>query len=86
MPDDVKLKVYGYFKQASEGDCPHQTSGLRQWLDRKEAKRYAWAKLAGTSKAEAQTKYIELLKTIGVQWPPAQEDQSLEPLAKRPRR
>eukprot|EP00871_Galdieria_phlegrea_P003924 jgi/Galph1/4532/GphlegSOOS_G3146.1 len=53
-----KLELYGYYKQANEGDCSTgKPGGLFNQKDK--AKWEAWNSKKGTSKEEAQRKYIE---------------------------
>ena len=60
--DEELLELYGLFKQASVGDCNTARPGM---FDLKG--KYKWDKWdshKGTSKADAETKYIELVKTL----------------------
>lgn len=56
------LKLYGYYKQATEGDVSGQRPG---GFDFKGAAKYdAWAELAGTNKEMAMEAYINLVNTL----------------------
>mmetsp|Transcript_995 Transcript_995/g.2706 ORF Transcript_995/g.2706 Transcript_995/m.2706 type:complete len:92 (-) Transcript_995:81-356(-) len=57
VPDDRKLLVYGYFKQATCGDV----TGSQPWAIQLEARAKwdAWNAVKGMSKDEAMQKYTE---------------------------
>ena len=60
--DEELLELYGLFKQASVGDCNTARPGM---FDLKG--KYKWDKWdshKGTSKADSETKYIALVKTL----------------------
>jgi diazepam-binding inhibitor (GABA receptor modulator, acyl-CoA-binding protein) len=59
LPQDVMLKFYAYYKQATNGDNTpyHLNSGVRDAF-----KLNAWMQLRGVSCGEAKKKYIELVK------------------------
>ncbi|MFO1428568.1 MAG: acyl-CoA-binding protein [Candidatus Competibacteraceae bacterium] len=62
-PDNAtKLKMYALFKQGSEGDVQGTRPGFTDLFAR--AKYDAWAGLKGTSKEEAQQKYIDLVESL----------------------
>jgi len=61
--NDMKLKLYAYFKQASEGDVAGARPGMFDFVGA--AKYDAWAKLKGTEQAAAKTHYIKLVKGLG---------------------
>lgn len=56
--NEDKLELYGYFKQAKEGDCSTQKPG-GLFNQKEKAKWEAWNAKKGISKEEAQKKYIE---------------------------
>jgi diazepam-binding inhibitor (GABA receptor modulating acyl-CoA-binding protein) len=57
-PDNATLlKLYSYFKQATEGDVTGDRPGGFDFVGG--AKYDAWAKLKGTSRDEAMTNYIK---------------------------
>ncbi|KAI9570562.1 acyl CoA binding protein-domain-containing protein [Boletus coccyginus] len=59
-PDqDTKLKYYAYYKQGTIGDVNTTRPGLIDFVGK--AKWDAWEGVKGTSKEEAQKKYVELL-------------------------
>jgi diazepam-binding inhibitor (GABA receptor modulating acyl-CoA-binding protein) len=62
-PDNAtKLKLYGLFKQASEGDVTGDKPGLFDFVGG--AKYKAWEALKGTSKDEAAQSYISLVDSL----------------------
>ncbi|GMR35407.1 hypothetical protein PMAYCL1PPCAC_05602, partial [Pristionchus mayeri] len=79
-PDnDVKLKIYALFKQASSGDVSGSRPGMMDFVKR--AKYDAHAKLKGTTKDDAQKKYIELITSLVGADAAAPEAKSVEGLA-----
>ena len=64
--NDEKLKFYGLFKQATEGDV----TGSQPWAVQLEAraKWNAWDKHKGMSKEEAMQKYIDLVAEGEPNW------------------
>lgn len=63
-PDnDTLLKLYALYKQSSEGDAYGPKPGFFDFVGT--AKYEAWAKLKGTSSAEAMEKYIDLVARLG---------------------
>ncbi|MEQ1519292.1 MAG: acyl-CoA-binding protein [Usitatibacteraceae bacterium] len=60
--NDMKLRLYAQFKQASEGDVTGDKPGFTDFVGR--AKYDAWAKLKGTSKDDAMTAYIKLVDRV----------------------
>ncbi|KAI6231673.1 CRE-ECH-4 protein [Aphelenchoides besseyi] len=62
-PDnDVKLQIYGLFKQASKGDVEGSRPGMLDFVGR--AKFDAWNDLKGTSQEDARKKYVELVEKL----------------------
>jgi acyl-CoA-binding protein len=62
-PDnDTLLRLYALYKQGSEGDVSGAKPGFFDFVGT--AKYEAWAKLKGTSRDEAQRKYIDLVKKL----------------------
>ena len=62
-PDSqTKLKLYGLFKQASQGDVTGDRPGIFDFVGG--AKFDAWKALAGTSKDDASQKYIDLVESL----------------------
>jgi len=60
------LSLYAYYKQATEGDNNEERPG---GFDFKAAAKYnAWAKLKGTSKADAEKEYIDLVSKLSQQY------------------
>lgn len=62
--NDLMLRFYSYYKQATEGPC--QQSKPAFWEVVKKAKWDAWMRLGNMSKTEAMTNYVEELKKVKV--------------------
>jgi acyl-CoA-binding protein len=60
--NDMKLKLYANFKQATEGDVKGDKPGFTDFVNR--AKYEAWAKLKGTAQEEAMKAYIKLVERV----------------------
>ncbi|XP_017781616.1 PREDICTED: acyl-CoA-binding domain-containing protein 5 [Nicrophorus vespilloides] len=60
--NDLMLRFYGYFKQATQGKCTGTRPSIWQVVSR--AKYDAWKKLGDMSKADAMARYVEELHTI----------------------
>jgi acyl-CoA-binding protein len=60
--NDLKLKLYAHYKQATEGDVKGDKPGFTDFVNR--AKYEAWAKLKGTSADDAMTGYIKLVDRV----------------------
>lgn len=62
-PDNATLlKLYGLYKQATEGDVSSPKPGFSDLVGR--AKWQAWADLRGTPRGEAERRYIELADSL----------------------
>jgi diazepam-binding inhibitor (GABA receptor modulator, acyl-CoA-binding protein) len=62
-PDNAALlKLYSYYKQATEGDIKGERPGGFDFVGG--AKYDAWAKLKGTAKDEAMTQYIKQVERL----------------------
>lgn len=62
-PDNATLlKIYAFYKQATEGDNEGDKPSFTDIVGR--AKWDAWTKLAGMDKAEAQLGYVELIDSL----------------------
>lgn len=62
-PDNqTKLKLYGLFKQATEGDVSGDKPGMFDFVGG--AKYEAWNQLKGTSKEQAQQQYVALVEEL----------------------
>ncbi|CAJ0569090.1 unnamed protein product, partial [Mesorhabditis spiculigera] len=62
-PDnETKLKIYALYKQASEGDVAGSRPGMMDFVKR--AKYDAWSQLKGTTKDDASSKYVGLIKQL----------------------
>jgi diazepam-binding inhibitor (GABA receptor modulating acyl-CoA-binding protein) len=60
--NDVKLKLYGLFKQASTGDVTGSRPGFTNMVGR--AKYDAWAAVKGISGEDAMRQYIDLVESL----------------------
>jgi diazepam-binding inhibitor (GABA receptor modulating acyl-CoA-binding protein) len=60
--NDVKLKMYGLFKQAGAGDVIGSRPGFADIVGR--AKHDAWAALKGTRTEDAMQQYIDLVESL----------------------
>ena len=62
-PDNAALlKLYSYYKQATEGDVKGERPGGFDFVGG--AKYDAWAKLKGTSRDDAMTQYIKQVERL----------------------
>ena len=63
-PDnETMLQLYALFKQGSAGDITGEKPGFFDFVG--VAKFEAWEKLRGTSKEDAQARYVELVRKLG---------------------
>jgi diazepam-binding inhibitor (GABA receptor modulator, acyl-CoA-binding protein) len=60
--NDLKLRLYANYKQATEGDVKGEKPGFTDFVNR--AKYEAWAKLKGTSPDDAMKAYIKLVERV----------------------
>ena len=60
--NDQLLDLYGFYKQATEGDVSGDRPGMLDLKGR--AKHDAWAKRKGTSKGDAMKKYVALVDAL----------------------
>ncbi len=60
--NDVLLKLYALYKQATDGDVEGKRPGFTDMVGR--AKYDAWAAVKGISSDEAMTRYIDLVATL----------------------
>ena len=60
--NDLKLRLYANYKQATEGDVKGEKPGFTDFVNR--AKYEAWAKVKGTSPDEAMKAYIKLVERV----------------------
>ncbi|MBI3150390.1 MAG: acyl-CoA-binding protein [Betaproteobacteria bacterium] len=60
--NDMLLKLYAYFKQATEGDVSGERPGFMDFVGG--AKYDAWAKIKGTASDEAMTQYTKLIERL----------------------
>ncbi len=65
-PDaQTKLRLYGFYKQATEGDCKGSRPGMMDFVGR--AKYDTWKALEGTSKEQAMQLYVNLVEELKAQ-------------------
>lgn len=57
--NDVKLRLYALYKQATEGDVTGSRPGMMDFVGR--AKYDAWAKLKGTATEDAKLEYARIV-------------------------
>ncbi len=62
ISNDEALELYGWFKQANEGDNKTDKPGMFSFEGK--AKWEAWTSRAGKSKEEAMAQYIQVAKSI----------------------
>lgn len=60
--NDMKLRLYAHFKQATEGDVAGNKPGFTDFVGR--AKYDAWAKIKGLGKDEAMKAYVKLVDRV----------------------
>lgn len=60
--NDLKLRLYANYKQATEGDVTGDKPGAFDFVNR--AKYEAWAKLKGTSAEKAMEDYVKLVDRV----------------------
>lgn len=60
--NEVKLRLYALYKQATEGDVTGSRPGFTNPVGR--AKYDAWAKLKGTSSEAAQEQYVAIVSDL----------------------
>jgi diazepam-binding inhibitor (GABA receptor modulator, acyl-CoA-binding protein) len=60
--NDLKLRLYAHYKQATEGDVTGEKPGFTDFAGR--AKYEAWAKLKGTPTDKAMEGYVKLVERV----------------------
>jgi acyl-CoA-binding protein len=60
--DQVLLRLYGLYKQATVGDVQGERPGFSDLVGR--FKHDAWAQLRGTPKGEAMQSYVDLVESL----------------------
>ena len=60
--NEVKLRLYGLFKQVTEGDVSGSRPGMMNPVGR--AKYDAWAKLSGTAPEAAEEQYVAIVRDL----------------------
>ena len=64
--NDLKLKMYALFRQASDGDVSGKRPGMLDMIGR--MKYDAWAKIKGMNQEEAMRQYIAVVEDIEKQY------------------
>lgn len=67
LDQNVLLKFYALYKQATVGDCNTSKPGM--FSLQAKAKWNSWNDLKGTSKVDASNRYVTYLTEINAQWP-----------------
>lgn len=62
LDNDTMLKLYGYYKQGTFGDCNVECPGF--WQVKEKAKWDAWNQYKGIKKTHGMKKYIKLVEKI----------------------
>ena len=60
--NELKLKMYSLYKQATEGDVTGKKPGMMDFINR--AKYSAWEELKGNSADEAMQQYIDAVEEL----------------------
>ena len=60
--NDLKLRLYAHYKQATEGDVVGEKPGFTDFVNR--AKYEAWSKLKGMGAEDAMKAYIKLVERV----------------------
>jgi diazepam-binding inhibitor (GABA receptor modulator, acyl-CoA-binding protein) len=60
--NDLKLKLYAHYKQATEGDVTGDKPAFTDFVNR--AKYEAWAKVKGMKAEDAMAAYIKLVERV----------------------
>lgn len=74
VPDAELLRLYGLYKQATEGPCVEKKPSFFDIKGR--SKHFAWVALGDMSQQEAQSKYVELLSELKPNWNQAKAQSS----------
>lgn len=61
--NELKLKMYALYKQATAGDVSGKRPGFTDFVGR--AKHDAWSTLKGTGSADAKRQYVDLVAGLG---------------------
>lgn len=62
LDNDILLKLYGYYKQSTIGDCNIECPAF--WQIKEKAKWEAWEQHKGMKKTHGMKKYIKLVENI----------------------
>ncbi|KAI1889231.1 hypothetical protein AGOR_G00177020 [Albula goreensis] len=68
--NEVKLKIYGLFKQATQGPCNTPKPSMLDFVNK--AKWDAWKSLGSVSQEEARQQYVDLISSLVAAEAPAQ--------------
>lgn len=60
--NELKLELYGMYKQAMEGDVTGSRPGMMDFVNR--AKYDAWADMKGVSRESAMQRYIDSIENL----------------------
>jgi len=60
--NELKLKMYSLFKQATDGDVSGKKPGMMDFVAR--AKYTAWEEISGTSSEDAMQQYIDAVEEL----------------------
>jgi len=66
ITNELKLKFYGLYKQATDGPCKEKDPGRLQIVKR--MKWIAWTEVNKMSKEEARKQYIAQLEKVAPKW------------------
>ncbi|KAL2085960.1 hypothetical protein ACEWY4_019280 [Coilia grayii] len=69
--NEVKLKIYALFKQATQGPCNTPKPGMLDFINK--AKWDAWKSLGSVSQAKARQQYVHLISSLVAAEQPASE-------------
>jgi diazepam-binding inhibitor (GABA receptor modulating acyl-CoA-binding protein) len=62
LENDILLKLYGYYKQSTIGDCNTECPSF--WQIKEKSKWEAWEQHKGIKKLHSMKKYIKLVSKI----------------------
>ena len=60
--NDILLKLYGYYKQATIGDCDNQSPSF--WQVKEQAKWESWTAQKGMKKDHAMKRYVKVVSKL----------------------
>ncbi|EER01424.1 Acyl-CoA-binding domain-containing protein, putative, partial [Perkinsus marinus ATCC 50983] len=74
LDDQTRLELYGWFKQATVGDCDGDNAKTGSWSSARYYMRKSWKAKKGRSKEEAFRRYIEVLEAAQPDWREARDE------------